>query len=688
MRSKLFLILAATLFTLLALVGNYHQRELPGFPDNSKLLELIQYRSPATFWKELARLTARNDTDAALACLTLRRFEELGSTLSMDDRVSVDAARAALFVELKNYMQAAVLLRHVTTTSRHASETQQCLALLAGVYEATNNQPGLQFVKEELQKTGQPAMTMNQQAQPASAADQQKSGTSMLFLALWVFLMLFPAAVISAEKYAWLNRYASRSDRRGPFIAFIYSPMCNVLLIASAIMLLFLALPYRLGSESKFIFLTVHILVSWFFCQIPLHSIESLVKKSSAGLLNYCREQLSLAAARHLPLVAGTITLIILHNMVVRLPIWPITRPLGAAVAPVVFFASILLLFQFFLPWLLMLKRWPAQASRQPDSAFQQRIFVANEGCRQGIVETGSLSITATSIIFGGLQSHIAEGNLQLLLERSRRKFASHTALNDFLLTMCFVAGISILPALNPIFWIRLFGSGPNFIEGLALLSGVAFCGIMRQLLERRQQKEIDAGFVSEDRSDQLLNSLEVINKLNFFPDNMREGERSEFDPLSLDESRAHLRTASGRYLPATSRPDSLVLVSLWRGRLAIDWKLGREEAVFLTSLDYQVNATDTESELCALAAKHNRLGAECIYLVKDQQLKVVFCSQKFSAFTAETPLPQDKICQVCSEAMFKATQFGPYKWESTPEGCVFAADSVSAQISSESRIP
>lgn len=127
--------------------------------------------------------------------------------------------------------------------------------------------------------------------------------------------------------------------------------------------------------------------------------------------------------------------------------------------------------------------------------------------------------------------------------------------------------------------------------------------------------------------------------------------------------------------MPAISRPDGLVLVSLWRARLAVDWKLGREEAVFLTSLDYQINASDNETELCTLAGRHNRLGAECIYQARQQQLKIVFCSQKFSAFTAETPLPQDKICQICSEAMQKATNFGPYKWESTPEGCSLSAE-------------
>ncbi|MBU1107542.1 MAG: hypothetical protein KKB51_12805 [Candidatus Riflebacteria bacterium] len=675
MRSKLLLILLTILFTLLTLVGNFHQRDLTGFPDDNKLLNILQERSPATFWKKLGELTARTDIDAALACSTLRRFDELNPTLNIDDRVSIDAARAALFVELKYYTQAVVLLRHVTTTSRSAVETKQCLTLLADIHTATSNKSELQLVNEELQKISQPLQPLNQQVQPENIAVPQKTNLTVFFLALWIFLMLFPAAVTSIEKHVWLNRYACRADRRGPFVAFLYSPMCNILLTASAIMLLLLSLPYRLGSVSRFIFLAAHILISWSFCQIPLHSIESLVKKNSSGLLRYCREQLSLAIARHLPLIAGALTLIILHNMVVRLPIWPITRPLGAAAAPVVFFAAILLLFQFSLPWLLFLKKWPAQTSERSDTALQQRIFITNDGFRQGIVETGSLSITATSVIFGGLQNHLADENLQLLLERSQHKFSSQTALNDFLLTMCFVTGISILPALNPIFWIRLFGSGPNFIQALALLSSVAFCGIIRRALERKQQKEIDAGFASEGRSDQLLNSLEIINKLNFFPDNMREGERSEFDPLTLNESRINLHAASGKYLPATSRPDSLVLISLWRGRLAIDWKLGREESVFLTSLDYQVNATDAESELCALAARHNRLGAECIYLTKGQQLKIVFCSQKFSAFTSETPLPQDKICQICSEAMFKASQFGPYKWESTPEGCGLAID-------------
>jgi hypothetical protein len=484
-------------------------------------------------------------------------------------------------------------------------------------------------------------------------------------------LLLFPAAVTNVEKHSWLARYSARADRRGPFIAFVYSPMCNILLSISAILLLSLRVAQQLDITATFSFLMLHLLLSWFFCQIPMHSIESLVKKNSTGLLSYCFEQFSLMIVRHMALISAAITIVVLHSMVTRLPTWPVTRPIGAAVAPVVFFAAIYLTLQFVLPW-LMFERY---RTTDHGLVLPQKVFTARDGYRQGIVEIGALSFSAASIIFGGMQNHLAGENLRLLLDRSRRKFMHKAVFNDFLLIIAFASAIAILPAINPIFWGRLFGTGPYFIEALALLSGTAFCGILRQTLERSQQKEIDATFAAENLSDNLLQSLEIINKLNFFPDNMREGEHSEFDPLTLNESRINLRTATGLYLPATSRPDGLVLVSLWRGRLAVDWKLGPEESAFLASLDYQVSATDSESELCALASRHNRLGADCIYLARQQQLKVVFCSQKFSAFTAETPLPQDKICRICSEAMRKACQFGPYKWESTPEGCLFAVE-------------
>ncbi|HAE40421.1 MAG TPA: hypothetical protein DCG57_17585 [Candidatus Riflebacteria bacterium] len=659
MRSKILLVTAILLFSVLAMVGNYHQRELPGFPDDSSLITLIQERSPATFWQKIGTLTARGELDSALAGTVLRRFDKLAASTGMDDRASIDAVRAIFFFRLKNYEQATVLLRHVIATSRSPEETAHCQSLLA------------EITKIHHPNTMQPDKPLNID-QPAGAANSTPDGKTMFFLVLWVLLLLFPAAVLNVEKHTWLARYSSRTDRRGPFIAFIYSPMCNILLVVSASILLLLSVPQQLGIEFRFAFLTFHLMVSWFLSQIPLHSIESLVKKNSTGLLSYCREQLTLGFVRHLTAISAIITLVVLHNMVVSLPTWPITRSLGAAVAPVVFFASILLLLQFLLPWLLLLKKWkPAES----ESARKNRIYTAGNGCRQGIVEIGALSGNATSLIFGGMENHLARENLKLLLDRSSRKFSAHATFNDFLLIISFVSGISILPAISPIFWARLFGAGPYFIEALALLSAAAFCGILSRALERQQQKEVDTGFVAENRGDLLLSSLEIINKLNFFPDNMREGEHSEFDPLTLDESRVNLRAATGMYLPATSRPDGLVLVSLWRGRLALDWKLGHEEAIFLTSLDYQINASDTESELCALAAKHNRLGAECIYLSQNQQLKIVFCSQKFSAFTAETPLPQDKICQICSEAMIKASHFGPYKWESTPEGCLLAAE-------------
>ena len=649
MRTRILTAAVILMFCTLTLVGYFHQRQLSGFPDDLALLNLVQQRSPAAFWPKLAALTGRGELDSALIWSALNRFEQL--TLTHDDRVSLDAARAALYVSLRHYQQAEISLRHVIATSRFASETSQSLELLKQIYAATGRESEI--------------------SSDASATRSPQPGATMFFMVLWVLLLLFPAAVTNVEKHAWLARYSSRADRRGPFIAFVYSPMCNILLSISSILLLLLSVPQRLGISSTFTFLAVHLLISWFFCQIPMHSIESLVKKNSTGLLSYCFEQLSLLAIRHLALISATLTLIILHLMVTRLPTWPLTRPVGAAMAPVVFFAAIYLLLQLVLPWLLFKRQRPADLNIE----LPQIVYTTHDGYRQGIVETGSLSFSAASIIFGGMQNHLGGENLRLLLSRSRRKFEHNALLNDFLLLIAFASGLAILPALSPIFWARLFGAGPYFIEALALLSGAAFCGILRRTLERSQQREVDATFVAENQSDQLLQSLEIINKLNFFPDNMREGERSEFDPLTLDESRANLRTATGLYLPATSRPDGLVLVSLWRARLAVDWKLGREESAFLTSLDYQVNGSDSESELCALAARHNRLGADCIYLSRQQQLKIVFCSQKFSAFTAETPLPQDKICQICSEGMHKACQFGPYKWESTPEGCLFVVE-------------
>ncbi|NLF96675.1 MAG: hypothetical protein GX569_08065 [Candidatus Riflebacteria bacterium] len=649
MRTRILTIVTILMFFMLTLVGYFHQRQLPGFPDDQALLELVQQRSPASFWSKLAAITGRSELDSALIWSALSRFEHL--TLTHDDRVSLDAVRAALYLRLKHYAQAEISLRHVIATSRFASETSQSLEMLKIYYAETGR---------GVVASGAPA-----------APPKDQPGAIMFFTVLWVLLLLFPAAVTNVEKHNWLARYASRADRRGPFIAFVYSPMCNVLISISAILLLSLRVAEHLEIQATFSFLFFHLLLSWFFCQIPLHSIESLVKKNSNGLLSYCFEQLSLMLVRHLALISATLALIVLHLMVTWLPIWPITRPVGAAVSPVVFFASIYLMLQLVLPW-LMFKRYSAG---DLNIDLPQKIYTSRDGYRQGIVEIGALSFSAASVIFGGMQNHLSGENLRLLLTRSRRKFEHNAVFNDFLLIIAFTSGLSILPAISPIFWARLFGSGPYFIEALALLSGVAFCGILRRTLERSQQMEIDTTFAAENLSDQLLQSLEIINKLNFFPENMREGERSEFDPLTLDESRVNLRAATGLYLPATSRPDGLVLVSLWRGRLAVDWKLGRDESAFLTSLDYQVSASDSESELCALAARHNRLGADCIYLAPQQQLKVVFCSQKFSAFTAETPLPQDKICQICSEGMLKACQFGPYKWESTPEGCIFSVD-------------
>jgi hypothetical protein len=212
MRTRILTLTAIVMFSMLVLVGYFHQRELPGFPDDATLLTIIQQRSPLTFWQKLAALTGRGELDSSLIWSALSRFDHL--TLSQDDRVSTDAARAALYVRLKNYEPAVLSLRHVIASSRFATETSQCLELLKQSYAATG---------QAFEMSGE-----------NSAPTKSQPGTSMFFMVLWVLLLLFPAAVTNVEKHNWLARYSARADRRGPFIAFVYSPMCNILLSISA----------------------------------------------------------------------------------------------------------------------------------------------------------------------------------------------------------------------------------------------------------------------------------------------------------------------------------------------------------------------------------------------------------------------------------------------------------------------
>jgi hypothetical protein len=652
-------------FLVLVFIGSRHLAILDPFPDKKAILEILRMRDANSFWQQLSDITGRREISADLVYSVFSRFDEMADELSPDDRISIDAVRGVLLSFFHYDEHALVDLRHVVANSLSTVETRRSLLLMAEIYTRRKDHVLLQKTWEQLRETGEAFRNTLPETQQ-KALEQQKYRERLsipYYIAVWFLLLIFPAAITEIERRNWMKKYATRSDLRGPFIAFAYSPMCIVLTAISAIVFLVVEIPSRLAIPWKYALLFFHVFFVWLLCQWPLYLLENTVKKGGSGPWRYCLERLRLVAGNNLELFAALITFMILHLMVAAMPMWPMLRPAGATVLPSSLFAVVLLLLQFLFPYLAMFEKAQSPAG--------QPVFSGGNGFRRGMIEIGAMFFNSVTLVFGGVDKSLDDDEYRLLLQRSRAKIEQGWLFQDFLLVLVFSMAISGFIALNPLAWTRFFVSGPGFFESFLVVATLLICSSARKNLARSAQEKVDLYIASYGNAERLIMILEKINSLNFFPESLREGDRNEFDHMSLDEARLSLRKAEGVYFPASSRPDCSVLVSLWRSRLAIDWKLGIEEAVFLASIDYAVSASGSSEELSALAARHARLGSECIVKSEKPELDVVYCCQKFSAFTAETPLPQKKICEICSGAMMKSLQFGPYSWNNTDKGCV-----------------
>lgn len=661
-----YLIYIITLMAFAGLIftGMAHQKHLDTYPNQSQVVKLLQIRDPEHFWQQLGELTEQREINHQLIYATFSLFDSIQSQLTYEDRVSIDAVKGVVFAYLKYDEPAVNYLKIAISNSRSSPEMRKCLMLLAEIYSRNGMNNELKGVNQQLASTGEAFRGGRVEVQTVGNQSRDVRFRPY-FIAVWFLLLIFPASILELERRNWMKKFSGREDLRGPFIAFMYSPLVNILITVSAIVFLIVGIPTNLGLSGRYFFLLLHVFLVWIFCQVPLYSIENTVKKGGRGIFAYCLERARLTVINHTGLLAVILTFFTLHYMVVLLPVWPAARPFDATLIAPALFAFFLISMQLVLPYLLLFKRFKNHENTIP-------VLLSGDGFRRGLIETGSLGMNSKIIVCGGLEESLTEDETSLLLERSCRRIQSGSLFMDFLIKLLFAMIIAAGLAINPLDWTRFFLAGPGFFESAAMLAGFFMCNAFRQRMSRVFQESVDACYVDDGRSESLIKILEKVNRLNFFPESLREGDRNEFDQMSLEEARVKLRNAEGLYFPSSSRPDSSVLVSLWRSRLAIDWKLGHEEAVFLTSIDYTVAvASNCDEEMRSLAMRHSRLGAESVYKQEKQELAIIFCCQKFSAFTAETPLPQQKICEICSEAMKKAMNFGPYSWKDNEKGCL-----------------
>lgn len=654
------LLLACCLYLVLQFGLNFAKSELP----EDIILKSFHQQNPITFWRDVS---AGKKLNGLKVHHIFKVLESNNARFGLNESISYDAITGILYFRLGFLAKAEAKLRHVVSSTHSENELRQCLAVLVEIYQSQKNDFELKKVRSQLEAID-PRFRLNylELFQPRNVDLPEKGFFKIYLLLVWFVLLVFPAILIEIERKSWLKRFAHNKDLRGPFLAFNRANLAGFLVVFSAILFILLKFPGNIGLTNRTVFLALHIVFSWIFCQIPFFKLLKLVRPDTEiGFWGFLREKLRTMLFLSIKLVTLAISLSIMHFMVTRLPFWPMKRSFGAVLTLPAIFTLLLVISHFLLPILLFAKKL-----KSPPSGLVSRVYTCGKGIHKSWLEFGAFSFLNTTLLVGGIQDDLGSEKINVLLKRSSLKLKNGSGFEEFLLALNLILVAAIYFAFDPLRMVRFFSLGPTFAEAAAFLLFGILGGYILSVRQRSSELESDGQVVKEEHTEELLEIYEKLNHMNFLPEKYREGDAGIFSPVSLSERKEHVRTNTGEYFHNFSRPEGGLLVSLWRSRLSIEWKLGIEEAVFITSLDYQVNEEGPENELRSMANKHARLGSECVFRKETGTLEVLFCAQKACAFITEETLPHAKICRICSKAMLKSLHQADYQWSGAEKGC------------------
>jgi hypothetical protein len=631
-----------------------------------KLQTFLKQQNPAAFWGKIAE---KNSLKGIEIGYVLNVLDDLQAKFNQKERVSLEAIKGFVFYRQAFYSRAEIALKHVVATTDSLEELRQSMVLLAEIYQRNNQDYKLEQIRSELEKID-PRFRLQyiDLANTGKTADTSKGFVKLYLIFVWLLLILFPAIVMEYERQSWIGKFAEVRDKRGPFLAFNRSNLAGVLLLLSAILFILLGYPKNVGLNNRALFLALHIGLSWILCQFPFYSLNRELKPAFknnfyAFLVDKFRSVLFVSHQ----LLALSFALVVLHFMVTGLPLWPIKNPLDATLVLPALFSVFLMTFHWLLPYLMLARKKAIEGS-------QLRVFSLKSDTFAGWIEYGVFSFLNTLVFLGRLDEKFSENKIGVILRRARLKLNSGSGIEEFLLITNFVLVAQIYFLFDPLRIVRFFAFGPSLAEIVALILFVFLCGYILSVRQHEVELRADDQMLEEIDSEELISLYNALNRLNFLPENYREGDGAIFAPIALKERKEHIRSVKGEYFHYLNPPEQNLLVSLWRARLAIEWKLGMEEAVFVSSLDYQIAEQNSADELRAMGVRHAEIGSESIFYQEQNRLEIIDCAQKKCATITDDRLPAKKICGICSRAMLKSLHHAIYRWTETENGCCLEA--------------
>jgi len=672
-------LLALLLFfsALIVTVGFLMQEPPAGFPSNAEFLSIVRQTTPLDFPESLAARLDTEDLDSRELRMTLILLDEISRTGYGSDKITAEGFKGAILLKYWNPEAALVLLERAMRETRSANERDDLLWLTAQAQFRIQDAVGLRKTCEELKKLGHNNSELKSFLNLEKAVITESSIYHYCVVTiLWLLLLILPTGIMKLEIQVWLRKFPSGSDRVNAYDLFRSSPLSAFLCVATAVAFILLGIPRIFHIQNYTIAALCHLSAAYLATLIPLFSLDKEVRGTTWTLWDFIITDIKLNIFKSLHLFAVVIAILILHLMAKGLPMWPVLWPWGVGLGFPALFGALLLFIETFFPTILGLKLlWKDELKLIENAKIK---FYRWDLSGSGIFNAFSFGYLTPAwgvALSGPLLEKFSAGDINAIAAHEDGHLSQGHLFFNFLLLFNLALIAGLFAATWPLSALRLLLAGPTYLQVLCGFFLYWMLSRVFSALSRKHEYDSDLFAASKVGRENYLRTLTRLTEMNYLPFRKREDEPSISLHPSLQERKAILRRFSGKYYEPKGNVPSPVLIALWKSRLTIDWKCGECEAIDLCSLDENFSGTDARKQIMELAERHSKFGAECLISDSGLRLEIINCAQKACARDVDPPLPEDRICVLCSGGMLKAiTASEDSAWVSTPNGCILSS--------------
>ncbi len=675
MKNFLLIGMILLLGTILGIGSVSHLRP-PGFPEDGEVLQLLKNFSSAGFLEGLCARFDAVEMDAGDIRALLRALDTVSPQCNARDLANADGIRGVLMLKF-GYPRASIALFDRAILGAVDSDQKEGLFLLkADAQRKTGDFAGLRETAGDLKALGCDPENVGILTAPLPVPREVRPVLKNRLLAglIWLLLLVLPVVIVERERRNWLRRFPPGSERLHPFHGFMRSPVGVFLCVLFSIFVVVLGLPRNFGSDRDATWGVIHWLLSYIFVLYPQFLLDREIRGTTWSFVGFLVALLRLNFLKTIHLLVPIGAFFVLRWMAQALPMWPVLSPLGVGLGFPAVCGLLFMLIPFSIPPFMGFKRIRADEFPEPELGREFTLY--------RWVMSGGKVFNAFAFGFFSPTRSLAVSD-DLLNEFSREETAGiiaheegHLRLGHLFIYFLYLYDWSLLVGLYAIAWPLQFQKflvqGPGLKELFIILTAYFVFSRVFSRISWKCELEADAFGAGKIGREPFLSALSRLAEANFHPHRLREGELPTPSHPSIQERKRRLRMGVGEYFEPKSVPAPGVLVALWRGRLALDWKCGEEEAVYLSSLDDSLTGGETEKVFSDLAARHCGFGAEVLVLRGGRGLEILLCAQKSAVSRADPALPHEKVCGICSRGMLKAIPSSTgVTWKGTITGCV-----------------